>query len=121
MNTKIIIAATVAAFSLATTAFAGESSDAYAVSSNRGMAATLVADVGSEQYPTPNPRLGLTALNNASLPENGQNGSVESVNSVPTGAMVGTGAYRYAQSVNLYFAQQADRRFAQAHRGLPNS
>ena len=101
MNTKIIIAATVAAMSLATTAFAaGE---------GRG-------------GPTPAAQTTYYAagLNNATLPEDGQNGAVESPNSVPKGAMVGTEAYRYAQSVDRYFAQQADHRFAQTHRLLPN-
>ena len=118
MNTKIIIAATVAALSLATTAFAGEGGNgpfpsAGAVST---YSAGQVADTGSEQYPAANPRFNLTGLNNATLPENGQNGAVESPSSLPRGAMDGTPGMRYAQSVDRYFAQQGDRRFAQDRR-----
>ena len=92
MNTKLIIAATVAAFSLATSAFAGEGAgDPFPY-----RAAPLV-----------------TNFDNATLPENGQNGPVQSANSLPRGAMEGTVAYTQAQSVNHWYAQQADHRFAQ--------
>ncbi len=102
MNTKIIIAATVAALSLASTAFAGEGG-------------------GYDQSPAPAGRqFSFGGLDNTTLPENGQNGSVESPNAVPPGAMAGTPAYMYAQSVERYYAQQADRRFAETHRLHPN-
>ena len=122
MNTKIIIAATVAALSLATTAFAGEGSGGGLSSAAPTSPYTsgLVADTGAAQYPGANPGLSLGTLNNVTLPQNGQEGAVESPNSLPPGAMVGTPSYMYAQSVNRYFAQQADNRFAQARRLRPN-
>ena len=95
MNTKIIIAVTVAALSLATTAFA--------------------ADTGSQQYPAPNPALSFAPQGDPVLMENGQNRPVETANSLPRGFENGTADYRDAQSVNQWFAQQADHRFAQAH------
>ncbi len=116
MNTKIIIAATVAALSLATTAFAAEGNGATGNS-----AIKLVADTGSEQYPAVNPAFNLTGLNNAALSPNGQQGEVVSANSLPVGADVGTGAYSYGQSTYAYFARQANARFALAHHLQPNS
>lgn len=116
MNTKIIIATTVAALSLATTAFAGEGNSSAASPYTAG----LVADTGAAQYPAAPAALTLSGLNNVALPQNGQESSVESPNAVPPGAMVGTQGYMYAQSVNRYFAQQADIRFAQARAARPN-
>ena len=88
MNTKIAIALSVAALSLATTAFAAEG--------------------------TPASVQPVAAFDNSTLPENGQNGPVESANSLPRGFENGTAAYMTAQSVNRWYAQQAEHRFAQA-------
>ena len=108
MNSKIMIAVTVAALSLATTAFAageGGNDRLQAPSPQFQAAATgWTADTGSQQYPAPNPALSV----------NGQNGPVQTANSLPLGFENGTGAYQYAQSVNQWFAQQADHRFAQS-------
>jgi hypothetical protein len=94
VNTKIIIAATVAALSLATTAFAGEGGRSPAAAGlNNGLPAA--------------------SFDNTVLPQNGQNGSVETANSLPRGAMDGTVQVLQAQSVDRWFAQQADHRFAQ--------
>ena len=84
MNTKIIIAATVAALSLATTAFAGEANNE---------PFPLSVGIGSN---------GQTFV--AMLPETG---------GLPAGALNGTSAYEQAQSLNRWYAQQADHRFAQ--------
>ena len=96
MNTKLIIAATVAALSLSTIAFAGERDQTGALHPlTEGGTALMVG------------------FDNSVVPPNGSNGPVESANSLPAGAMNGTGPVLYAQSVNHYFAQQADHRFAQ--------
>ncbi len=120
MNTKLIIAATVAALSLATTAFAqGESQDAFRVPGQTTYAAPT-ADTGSQQYPAPSVIGEVTALNNAIVAPNGSEGAVESANSLPTDAMVGTAQYMYTQSVNQYFAQQEQHRFAAVRHAQPN-
>ena len=119
MNTKIMIAVTVAAFSLATTAFAaGEGgNDRLQAPAPQFQAAASgwSADTGSQQYPAPNPALSVAPFGEPTLPENGQNGPVQTANSLPVGFENGTAAYQYAQSVNRFFAQQADHRFAQSH------
>ena len=120
MNTKLMIAATVAALSLATTAFAqGGSQDSFRVPGQTIYAAPT-ADTGSQQYPASSAVGEVTALNNAVVPPNGSEGAVESANSLPAGAMVGTAQYAYAQSVNQYFAQQQQHRFAATHQAQPN-
>ena len=84
MVSKLLVVSTVAALSLATTAFAA----------------------------TPGYSAG---FDNATLPENGQNGAVQSANSLPPGFDNGTTQQLYAQSVNRWFAQQgASRHYAQA-------
>ncbi len=89
MSTKIIIAATVAALSLATTAFAGEANyEPFPLS------VTLNATTGQTQVSM----LPVTA-------------------GLPAGALDGTPAYEQAQSVNRWYAQQADHRFAQQQAG----
>lgn len=98
MNTKIIIAATVAALSLATTAFAGEGNGSFS------------ADVGSQHYPAEVQALSFNGV--PTLPENGQNGAVQTANSLPVGFENGTVNYTQAQSVQRWYAQAADRRFA---------
>ncbi len=90
MNTKLAIALSVAALSLATTAFAGEGHGAPALSQTHAI------------------------FDNTTLPENGQNGPVQTANSLPRGFENGTAAYMTAQSVNRWYAQQADHRFAEA-------
>ena len=122
MNTKIMIVATVAALSLATTAFAGEGNgDPFPFHApGQVVQAPGTTDVGSAQYEAPLPVQSRGGLWQDTLPENGQNGAVESANSLPAGALVGTTQYARAQSVNQWFAQQADHRFAQAHLTRPN-
>ena len=122
MNTKIMIVATVAALSLATTAFAGEGrGDPFPFRApTTPQSVTSSRDTGSAQYPAFNPNLSSPTLGMATVPENGQNGIVESANSLPVGAMDGTAAMLYAQSTQRWFAQQAAHRFAQSHRAIPN-
>ncbi|HYZ63378.1 MAG TPA: hypothetical protein VE650_13075 [Acetobacteraceae bacterium] len=58
------------------------------------------------------------------LPSNGQGGVVQSANSLPPGWADGTAPVQYAQSVNRYFAQQANRaatQTAQAPLAWPHS
>ena len=124
MNTKIIIAVTVAALSLATTAFAGEGQTrdqlvsptpaygAYAPSYGAGASLPGV-QTGSEQYQGYTPGQPVIAFNNATLPANGQNGPVQTANSLPRGFEDGTPTYMEAQSVNRWFAMQAQHHFAQ--------
>ncbi len=82
MASKLLVAATVAALSLATTAFAAPYS---------------------------------TGFDNTTLPENGQNGAVESPNSLPPGFYAGTTQQRRADAANRWFAQQAaSQHYAQA-------
>ncbi len=128
MNTKLTIIATVAALSLSTTAFAeGEGNGdpfpfraqpqtAY-IANGPGYAAT--ADVGSQQYPAANPALSFASNGAPILPENGSNGPVQTANSLPVGFEEGTVAYMQAQSINRWYAQQADHRFATASRSAP--
>jgi hypothetical protein len=118
MNTKIIIAATVAALSLATTAFAGEGGRPEPFTGTLGQAnsSSFVADTGSQQYPTPNPAFSFQPLGEPTLPENGQNGPVQTADSLPRGFENGTVAFTQAQSVERWYAQQADHRFTQLHR-----
>ena len=129
MNTKIVIAVTVAALSLATTAFAGEGqtrdqlippTPSYgAASPTYGFGASVPGvQTGSQQYQAYNPGQPMVAFNNATLPENGQNGPVQTANSLPRGFEDGTPTYMEAQSVNRWFAQQAEHRFAQQQRLL---
>ena len=124
MNTKIIIAATVAALSLATTAFAGEGQTRDqlipptpligAASETYGFGATVPGvQTGSQQYQGYTPGQVSVGFNNATLPENGQNGAVQTANSLPRGFEDGTPTYMEAQSVNHWFAMQAQHRFAQ--------
>ena len=122
MNTKILITATVAALSLASTAFAGEGAgDPFPYRAPTTPTSVMMsADTGSAQYPAFNPALSTPPLGEPTLPENGQNGIVETANSLPKGAMDGTVQDRYAQSVNRWFASQATHRFAQSHRLSPN-
>ena len=120
MNTKLAIVATVAALSLATTAFAqGEGNgDPFPFSAPaNAVTVTMARDTGSAQYPAFDPALSSTQLAQPTLPENGQNGSVETANSLPVNAFVGTVAYAHAQTVNRWFAQLDASRYAQ--RRLP--
>ena len=81
MTSKLLVVATVAALSLATTAFAAPYS---------------------------------TGFDNTTLPENGQNGAVESPNSLPPGFDNGTTQQRRADAADRWFAQQAaSRHYAQ--------
>ena len=113
MNTKIIIAATVAALSLATTAFAaegegrGQQFPSYAFADS-----TPLSNTGSSQYQGYTDNQPAVSFNNATLPQRGQNGSLETANSLPRGFENGTVTYTQAQAVNQWFAQQADHRFA---------
>ncbi len=75
MNTKLAIALSVAALSLATTAFAGEGHGAPALSQTHAI------------------------FDNTTLPENGQNGPVQTANSLPRGFEQGTVTYAQAMSV----------------------
>ena len=118
MNTKLIIAATVAALSLSTAAFAeggGEGSGNPFPFHAAGVTtyASGSRDVGSNQLPALNGGV-VSSWSQATLPENGQNGEVATANSLPAHAMEGTVAYAQAERVNQYFAQQAQHAFAQA-------
>ena len=124
MNTKLIIAATVAALSLATTAFAeGEGNgDPFPVHT-AAIASGPVAfarDTGSQQYPAYNPALSWSEASQVTLPPNGSQGPVQTANSLPSGFENGTVAYTEAQSVNRWFAQQADHRFAMLGQRRPH-
>jgi hypothetical protein len=120
MNTKIMIVAAVAALSLATTAFAGEGGrpeqqfDIVQVQAN---SSGYAAGMGSQQYPVANAAQSFQPLGEPTLPENGRNGSVQTANGLPAGFENGTVAFIQAQSVNRWYAQQADHRFALLHGG----
>ena len=122
MHTKIVIAATVAALSLATTAFAAEGAgDPFPFSAATAPAqVTAARDTGSAQYPAYNPALSWSESAQMTLAPNGSEGAVQTANSLPTGAMEGTVTYMQAQSVNTWVAQQAERRFALNRRLHPN-
>ena len=86
MNTKLIIAATVAALSLATTAFAAEGNGnpfPFRAPGETTYTTQAVRDTGTSQYPYANPALSVPSLAQATLPENGAQGSVETANSLP--------------------------------------
>ena len=101
MNYKTLIAAALLSLSVASSAFAG----------GEGRGASLTPAYGSAGS-TQSANGTVFRFDNTTIPENGQNGPVESPNSLPKGAMDGTGAVRYAQSVDRYFAQRAAHRFA---------
>ena len=118
MNTKIVIAATVAALSLATTAFAGEGNGdpfPFRAPASSFSASSPARDTGSAQYQGYTLAQPSATFSNATLPENGQDGPVQTANSLPAGFANGTAAYMTAQSTDRWFAQQAEHRFAQAH------
>ena len=121
MNTKIIIAATVAALSLATTAFAQEGGrDNNVPSYNYSFSAAAPSrDTGSQGYEPGNDRVH-AVFDNTTLPAVGSEGAVQTANSLPKGFENGTVAFTQAQSVDRWFAQQADHRFALRHAALPN-
>ena len=129
MNTKLIIIATVAALSLSTTAFAeGEGNgDPFPFRAQPQTAyvalptSAATADVGSQQYPAANPALSFASNGAPILPENGSNGPVQTANSLPVGFEEGTVPYMQAQSINRWYAQQADHRFATSGRYAPRS
>ena len=118
MNTKIMIAATVAALSLATTAFAGEGgrNDLAQFTSPQAQLATngVQRDTGDQQYPAPNPAYSFSESSIPSVFENGQNRPVQTANSLPRGFENGTPEYMEAQSLNRWYAQQAGRSYARA-------
>ncbi len=119
MSTKLTIATVIAALSLATAAFAAEGGgDPFPFRvPGQTVYVTMAPDTGSAQYPASNPALSVPSLTQATLPQNGQEGPVETANSLPARAMEGTVAYAQAQSVSQWLAQQAQHRFAlrQAH------
>ena len=120
-----ILAATIAlSFAAAASAFAGEG-NGNPFPNNAGPLAsvtttnTWVADVGSEApiNPVGRPGTQLATLSNELLPSTGREAPVQTANSAPVGFEVGTVAYAQAQSINRYFAEQAQRnaaRFAAA-------
>ena len=114
MNTKILIAATVAAMSLATTAFAGgEGAGDPFPYHTPGITSSGGVDSPANRGVT-------AAFDNTTLPENGAEGAVQTANSLPRGFENGTVAYMEAQSVNRWYAQQAEHRFAQSHQAQPH-
>jgi hypothetical protein len=117
MNTKIMIVTAVAALSLATTAFAGEGqrSDQFVTGTQVANSSGSPAETGNQQYPAANPALSFQSLGEPTLPENGQNGPVQTANGLPVGFENGTQAYEQAQSVDRWYAQQGDYRYAQIH------
>ena len=123
MNTKLIIA-TVAALSLATTAFAAEGNGdpfPFRAPTVTSPATQYVArDTGSQQYPTPNPAFSSSFNGAPILPVNGSNGPVQTANSLPRGFENGTVAFVQAQSIDRWYAQQAEHRFAQSAQRRPN-
>ena len=122
MNTKIIIAVTVAALSLATTAFAqseGGSAQAFPVPTSTFSSSAQQRNNGWQQYQAYDAGQTHAVFDNTVLPSLGQNGAVQTANSLPKGFEDGTPQFMEAQSINRWFAQQADHRFAQLH-GLVN-
>ena len=120
MHTKIMIAATVAALSLATTAFAaeggrGDVAPFPAAPAQTGTSFGSAPDVGNQAYPTPNPAFSFAQTSMPSVFENGQNRPVQTANSLPAGFENGTPEYMEAQSLNRWYAQQAQRYYARAH------
>jgi hypothetical protein len=119
MNSKLIIAATVAGLSLATSAFAGEGNGdpfpfhpSLATISVGGAA----RDTGAAQYPngtngyaTINTQFGQPSLAN----NGGAEAGIQTANSLPVNALVGTAAYADAQRVNDWFTRQTNNRLAE--------
>ena len=90
MTSKIFIATAIAVLSLATTAFAAEGGGNLPGS---GLSAPGFT----------------TGLDNATLPENGSQGAVQSPNSLPPGFYNGTVQELQAQARDRWFASQAAR------------
>ena len=98
MNTKIVIALSIAALSLATTAFAeGEGSG------QPGLAQ-------SQAYFTQQP---VVTFDNTVLPSLSHSGAVQTANSLPRGFENGTVEFTQAQLLNRYEAQRSANRYAQ--------
>ena len=120
-----ILAATIAlSFAATASAFAGEG-NGNPFPNNAGPLVsvtttnTWVADVGSEApiNPVGRPGTQLATLSNEVVPGSGSEAVVQTANSLPSNFEVGTVAYAQAQSINRYFAEQAQRnaaRFASA-------
>ena len=61
-------------------------------------------------------------FDNTTLPENGQNGAVQSPNSLPPGFYNGTPQQLRADAANRWFAQQATNyNYAQSRQAAPRS
>lgn len=102
MNSTLIIATVAAGLSLATTAFAADGSG---------------DPFGYHPALTTTPVQGGAVFNNAVLMPNGQNGPVESANSLPDGAWNGTDAGNRQAELERYYTRQADHRLAQRNPG----
>ncbi len=118
MNKTSIITATALASMLlaAASAFAGEANyEPFPLYLQTAPVTVGVAtaDVGSNNYPAPNPAFAVASLAQQTLPELGTNGPVQSANSMPPNFEVGTPQYAQAVSTNRWFAQQAQNHYAQ--------
>lgn len=124
MRTTLLAAAAMLALSAAAPAFAGEGQGSPFPFSAPGVTETTGSqfasagseaypnrDVGSEAYPSVAglPGSDLSVVADGQLSGNGNEASVQTANSLPSGFEVGTAAYAYAQSVNRYFAGQTQR------------
>ena len=117
MKTTLLAAAIALSFAAAP-AFAGEGNgNPFPYNAGALVSVTTnarVADVGSEApiNPVGRPGTQLATLSNELLPSTGREAVVQTANSAPVGFQVGTVAYAQAQSVNRYFAEQAQRNAA---------
>ena len=109
----LILAAAILGLGVAAPAFAGEGQgDPFAYSTTAGTRLIRQAqapDVGSAQYPNivGRPGSNLPRLAGAILPTDGNEGVVQTANSLPRGAEEGTVTYAQAQSVNRWMMAHA--------------
>ena len=72
------------------------------------LSSSAPADTGSETYQAVGGP-SVPVMSGQVIPPNGSEGIVQTANSLPSGFLIGTPEYNYAQSVQRYFAGRAAR------------
>ena len=95
-------------------AFAGSEQYPTNLPNHPVVAQQVLNPTGSERIPTFG-RATATVMSGGVEMPNGSEQIVQSANSMPVGFLDGTASHAYAQSVNRYFAEQAQRVYARQH------
>lgn len=113
---RITVFAAAAALSLSGTAFAGQDQSPTDLPARPIVSGQVLSQNGSESSPVFAHSGAIVTAGGVEMP-NGSDAPVQSATSLPAGALDGTSAYAYAQSVQYYFAGQLQRLYAQQHGG----